>query len=723
MGSSTHVPTEAPRGRGRSNLAARAAAIALAIAVTAVPLGASAPQAQAAAAQEIVITPDSGKIVGLNLSRGVVRTVNDLEGTLFLSEQNIRTGKVPVLGRWTPPGKSISSAVRCAPGLDCVRAVDGNYYGVSYLIVSGGHTTLETDVAPGSALATRTPVPGIGGQVRDASPDFVVVDGGTPKRQYLVASDFHEVTRSRPVQAAAVWYETLWSASTSTPGTLIAELYPDRPTPRAPSRTVRTGVSCVPTELEATARWLYWSCGYGKQAGVYDLTKNRGFRVPSGQALLGDGYVVRHDRATGTLKLTDFHTGAPVAERTIATLPAGKVADERRITWAVDKYGGHIAYLDGAGRVHVMADGVPDSAPVIAQESSNLRVTPGDKYFGLWSDAIYLSRPVDSWQVQIANRITKRLVATSDGGAEPGPPYIYPSWNGKDPKGAVVDSGTYTWELTVKYGGGTLPVKVGSGVLQVDCGRLLTHVYDCDGIPDLLAIRTNGTTYSWTGLTTGTLRNVGHTATWPASSTLVPIGDLNGDRKADLLVRDSKGNVRIYWGRGDGAFAPSYKSTAISTGWNRYNVLTSPGDLTGDGRDDLVVRDTAGVLWLYPANSRSGYNTRIKIGSGQGGYTAMVGVGDLNGDGRGDLVARDAAGNLYRMLGANGRFGARVKIGAGFKAYNAIIGIGDLNQDGKNDLLTRDSAGNLYRYSGNGKGAISTKVKIGSGWNTYKKLV
>ncbi|GAA4576644.1 hypothetical protein GCM10023193_78110 [Planotetraspora kaengkrachanensis] len=698
------------------------AAAALALASAALPLAVNAPQAQAAAAQEVVLPPITGnvKLVGLTLYRGFLNRVVRSSDQLDVYKTNVGIGAAPVAGTTTglgfiPPTWKTPS---CSAAVECVRLVEGNESGLAHLIEENGRTYLMLGV--GSSL--MLPIPGRGGQVRDASGDYAVVDGGSPRTQYIVSSSGSpNVLRSRPVQAAALWYSTLWSASASSPGTLTAErLTPSVTTPGKPVRTVKTGVACVPTELQATNHWLYWSCGDGKRAGVYDLARNRGFAVPSGPSMLGDGYVVRNDRTAHELKLTDFHTGAPAAERRIGDLPPSGLPDESRITWAVDKYSGHIAWVDGEHYVHVRADGVPNSAPVIGDAVLPTIIEPRVL---TWYSHRWLSRPVDSWELGISSKVTGRRVATFRGGAARGDEPISAFWNGKEPNGAFAPSGPYVWNLTVKYDGRTSATQVGSGTVPVWCGRLLTHVYDCDGIPDLLGIRTDGRTYSWAGLSKGTLRNDGWIATWPTSSLLVPIGDLNGDGNADLLVRNSKGAVRAYWGRGYSEFSPTLKSTAITTGWNRYNVLTSPGDLTGDGRDDLVARDTAGVLWLYPANGRSGYGTRIKIGYGQGGYTAMVGVGDLNGDGRGDLVARDAAGNLYRMLGANGRFGPRAKIGAGWNTYNAIIGIGDINQDGKNDLLTRDAAGNLYRYSGNGKGAISPRVKIGSGWNTYKKLV
>ncbi|WP_328887913.1 FG-GAP-like repeat-containing protein [Streptomyces sp. NBC_00316] len=675
------------------------------------------------------LPPVTAKLLGLSLYRGTLDRVDSTEGKISIHQQDIGTGPVPVAGAAEPlPVGMPSSTVRCATGEDCVRIVEGNGYGASFLSETGGRTYLETRVDPHTSHV-QMPLPGSGGEVRDASPSYVVVDGGSPKTQYLIFPGYDKVIRSRPVQAAALWYSTLWSATPASPGTLTAErLTSDATTPGKPVRTVRTGAACVPTELQATARWLYWSCGADQQAGVYDLANNRGFAVPSGPAMLGDGYVIRHDRAAGELKLTDFHTGSPLAERSFAVLPAGTLADDRRITWTVDKYSGHVAYVDADRRVHVSADGVPDSAPVMGEEYTSGSVAPRttSSYYSTWTASFQLSRPVDSWEVDIAQKATGRRVATLRGGAVRGRDAVGASWNGRESNGALPPSGTYTWQLTARVGGGTVPVRVGSGTLQVMCGALPTHVYDCDGFPDMVAVRKDGQTDSWEGHPQGHFYNRSYTADWPTSSTLVPVGDINGDGYADMLVRNSAGELRAYWGFGQVYFArDTNKSTAIGKGWQQYDVLTSPGDLNGDGRADLVARQTAtGDMYFYAGAAGGKFAARVRIFANWKTYGQITGVGDITGDGRPDLLGHDRDGGLWRYNGlGNGTFAPRVKVFSDWgRTYNSVVGIGDLSGDGKNDIVVRDSAGKLFRNDGNGKGSFGARTQIGSGWGVYKAL-
>ncbi|MFF8381079.1 FG-GAP repeat domain-containing protein [Streptomyces sp. NPDC015661] len=244
-----------------------------------------------------------------------------------------------------------------------------------------------------------------------------------------------------------------------------------------------------------------------------------------------------------------------------------------------------------------------------------------------------------------------------------------------------------------------------------------------DGKGDLIGLTPTGTLTVRTGTGTGGLGTGASATGWPASSTVVPFGDLSGDRCNDLLVRDAAGMLTRYDGGCGKAFAPGGPKLTIGGGWQIYNSLTAPGDLTGDGRTDLLARTPAGELWLYADNGAGKFKPRVKIGFGYQIYNTVVGVGDLNGDKAGDLLARDTAGVLWRYYGTGrGTLAARVKVGGGWQVYNSVVGVGDFTGDGKADLVARDTAGVLWRYAGTGTGLFAGRVKIGAGWQMYKTL-
>ena len=93
-------------------------------------------------------------------------------------------------------------------------------------------------------------------------------------------------------------------------------------------------------------------------------------------------------------------------------------------------------------------------------------------------------------------------------------------------------------------------------------------------------------------------------------------------------------------------------------------ALTSPRDFNGDGRSDLLARDTTGVLWLYPGNGKGGWLPRIRLGAGWNTMTAVFGAGDFNGDGKADVLARDKANTLWLYPGSGkGGWLPRVNLG------------------------------------------------------------
>ncbi|MFI8965988.1 hypothetical protein ACIGO8_28195, partial [Streptomyces sp. NPDC053493] len=247
--------------------------------------------------------------------------------------------------------------------------------------------------------------------------------------------------------AAAVWDTKLWKNSAAT-GNLVNSY--DLKT-KTTSAAIDLKSGCRPTELQAAAgRWLYWACGADK-AGVYDHTLKKSVPVPAGEALLGDGFVVRHEG--DKLKLTDAATGQT---SDFADLPASADGSGRRTTWTVDKFGGGVAFLDTAQDVHVKR------VELARQPLTRLDASVPDLSFqdlegvepeATWSPVWRYSRPV-SWELRVARPNGEGVRSFS--GAQSAGAAVRPVWDGKDSRGRGVESGTYRWELTVRpLDGGT----------------------------------------------------------------------------------------------------------------------------------------------------------------------------------------------------------------------------------------------------------------------------
>jgi hypothetical protein len=243
-----------------------------------------------------------------------------------------------------------------------------------------------------------------------------------------------------------------------------------------------------------------------------------------------------------------------------------------------------------------------------------------------------------------------------------------------------------------------------------------------DANPDVLARDTSGRQWLYpmtqdldTGAPTFGSRVLLGTG-WQIYTTTVAAGDLTGDGRGDIVARDSSGRLFRYDGKGGGKVAPRVQ---IGSGWNGYYIL-STGDFNGDSRADLMGRDKAGVLWLYPGNGRGGLGAKVKVGSGWQAMTLIVGAGDFDHDNDADVLARDSSGRLWHYPGTgSGGFATKRQVGSGWNVFNTVLGpenIGSLL-----NLLGRDRYGNLVAYGILGDGRFDSRLvgKIGTGWKPY----
>ncbi len=206
-------------------------------------------------------------------------------------------------------------------------------------------------------------------------------------------------------------------------------------------------------------------------------------------------------------------------------------------------------------------------------------------------------------------------------------------------------------------------------------------------------------------------------ADWSGFDLLETPGDLSGDGADDVLARNpTTGRLRLFPGDGRGGLRPS---VLLDDSWQFATTLVGPGDLTGDQKPDVLGIGRAGRLWLYPGDGRGGLRPRALMGSGWDTMRTVEGSGDLSGDGRADLVALDRAGTLWLYRGTgDGRLQPRTELRSEWAGYDLVAGAGDLDGDRTPDLVARRaSTGDLWLFRGTGDGGLESRTPLGGGWS------
>jgi len=125
--------------------------------------------------------------------------------------------------------------------------------------------------------------------------------------------------------------------------------------------------------------------------------------------------------------------------------------------------------------------------------------------------------------------------------------------------------------------------------------------------------------------------------------------------------------MRIYPGRGNSGLGSSYVSHSALSGSSQIGL----GRWDADGAPDNAFRSGNSMTWLA-GNGPGGLSGSAKsLSVDLTGYDWVIGAGDVTGDGRPDLVARSSAdGLLWVLPGTSTGFGPRRYLGQGFKTFD-----------------------------------------------------
>ncbi|MDQ3628411.1 MAG: VCBS repeat-containing protein [Actinomycetota bacterium] len=143
-----------------------------------------------------------------------------------------------------------------------------------------------------------------------------------------------------------------------------------------------------------------------------------------------------------------------------------------------------------------------------------------------------------------------------------------------------------------------------------------------DGRPDLLSKQDDGTVWLHSGRGTEGTANPRPLGVVGQVSAITAVGPWDGDRIPDLVTRQADDTLMLWPGRGNKPLAAGVPLLG-GRGFDRYDRILGAGDLTGDGRPDLLARSSSsGMSWILPG-SRTGVGERIRVADGWGSHTLI----------------------------------------------------------------------------------------------------
>ncbi|MEU5810675.1 FlgD immunoglobulin-like domain containing protein [Streptomyces sp. NPDC047718] len=320
---------------------------------------------------------------------------------------------------------------------------DGRIVGLGSGESSSALTAYVREARPGGANRTVR----LANDMQDysilgASGRYLLVRGKENGTERLLVADIDagRTLDVKPAAPASLWGAELWQPEGDKGVVAATDLRTGKIT-----RRVDLGTGCRPYELQVNGDWFYSTCSAeGTGATAYHASSGKRIPLPFLGSLptvrLGDGYLVQ--QTVDGLRLYNLRSGTAVKEHETAESPS-PVGFGRG--WAVDAFGGRLAYLDREDTLHVV--GVTGATSPLAVIDQNLPATLDTRGAGGRQARWWLSKPAASWNLVLRNKATGLSTAVRSGGEARG--VIDLTWDGKDKAGRAVPNGTYEWTLTV----------------------------------------------------------------------------------------------------------------------------------------------------------------------------------------------------------------------------------------------------------------------------------
>ncbi|MER5637103.1 FG-GAP-like repeat-containing protein [Kitasatospora sp. NPDC002227] len=266
----------------------------------------------------------------------------------------------------------------------------------------------------------------------------------------------------------------------------------------------------------------------------------------------------------------------------------------------------------------------------------------------------------------------------------------------------------------------------GAGTEAGGANRVRYADWDGDGKADYIVVNDDGSVHVYLNKGTdghGGWQDYGQVATGMTNDrTRVRFADFDGDGRADYILINGDGSVRVMLNKGGDGHGGWQDWGTVATGTTTNQNAVTFADFDGDGKADYLTTADNGAVTAYLNRGGDGHGSWNLLGQVATGLTSdrsRVRWADMDGDGKADYTVINADGSITAFLNKGGDTGGGWnnpgQAATGLTTNQNAVTFTDINGDGRADYLLTNPNNSVNAF-------INSGMDGHGGWTNWGQI-